>query len=139
MKATLIGKVTGYTEDETGAIHLVIEEAQVSAYAESFVQNERRMFNPSSPNQGYGARDVPCNVMPGFATYRYTVAPDQIRGISFGSEVEVELDLFNFRRPKFYNKRWSGFAELRSELVNIRLRHQGNAHADGKGGKSDGK
>lgn len=139
MKAKFIGQVRGYSIDDNDDVHLTIDDTEVSQEALYYVHDMDRSFNPQARIHGYDAKDVPCNIRPCMAGYYFTLSKDKARGISFGSTVEVELDIFNVRKVKFFNKKWGYIAEMRHELLSIRAiaekRQEVNSGAEVAGNK----
>lgn len=114
------GLVRSYAVGDDGKVHLGIDDSEPSREAEFYVHDMQKSFNPGNPKFGYGAKDTPCNVKPGFASYRVAVEPGEANGIAHGCYVDLVLDVFNVRKVRFYNKRWTGIPELNYELVSIR-------------------
>jgi hypothetical protein len=134
------GVVRGYTQGDDNMVHLSIDDASPSEKAKYFVHDLERTFNPNSPAFGYGSKDVPCNIKPGFSSYRFTVTPDMVRGITHGCYVDVQVDVYNVRKVKFYNRRWAAISEVRYDLIAIKptggdMKPDAKLETAGKSGK----
>lgn len=116
-----IGRVRSYSVGDDNLIHLGIDDETLSENARFYVQDLIRHFNPQSGNHGFGAKDTPCTIRPGFASYRFSASPDKVNNVLHDSRVEVEMEIYHVRRVKFYNRRWAAIPDLRYELVNIRV------------------
>ncbi len=114
------GVVRGYTQGDDGSIHLMIDDSEPSERAKFHVHDLQRSFNPQSPTYGFGAKDVPCAIRPGFAAYRFTVSPEMARNITHGLCVDVVVDVYNVRKVRFYQRRWAAFSEMRHDLISIK-------------------
>lgn len=114
------GVVRSYAVGDDGRVHLGIDDAEPSRAAEFYVHDLQRNFNPSSPKFGYGAKETPCNIKPGFASYRVAVEPAEANGIGHGSFVDLVLDIYNVRNVRFYQRRWTGIPDLCYEVISVR-------------------
>ncbi|MCC8164890.1 MAG: hypothetical protein LIQ31_01755 [Planctomycetes bacterium] len=123
--AKIIGVVKGYTEGDDGKIYLSVEELDHSPTADDFVDEMRRNFNPQSAVHGFGARDIPCNIRPGYANYHFSITPDEARNIVQGCRVEVEMEFFNVRKVVLTGpagkKRWASIPEIRHKVWTVKM------------------
>lgn len=121
--AEFIGEVRGYAVGDDDSIHLSIDEVNHSENAVFFVRDMQRGFNPGSGNHGFGSRDVPCKVKPGFASYKISLDRDGARGIQQGMRVRVKVDFYHVRKVIYHNRRWAPIPEVRYDLISIHPEH----------------
>ena len=127
-RVTFEGAVRGYSVGDDGRVWLSIDESNPSQAAEMRVHDMVKGFNPSSGKHGFGSKDVPCPIKPGFASYRVAISPDEaaLKGIIHGSIVELTVDVSFIRRVVFVSGRngkqgrWAGIPELVHEVVSVR-------------------
>lgn len=117
--ATFMGEVRGYSVGDDGMVHLAVDEVNHSEEAMFYVQDLQRNFNPGSGSHGFGSRDVPCKIRPGFASYKLALTPEAARDIKHGQRVLVKVDVFNVRKVIYHNRRWAPIPEIRYDLVSI--------------------
>lgn len=133
-KARFSGEVRGYSVEADGEVRLTVDDTEVSQDAMYYVHDMEKSFNPSSPLHGYGAKDIPCTIKPGLASYYFKLPREKCGNITYGTLVDVEIDIFLIRRVRFHNKRWASFIEMRHELISIRplteARHNGAKSKD---------
>lgn len=125
-RITFFGDVRGYSVGDDGRIWLSIDESDPSAEAKMYVHDMMKDFNPSSGRHGFGSRDVPCPVKPGFASYRVALSPDEAKDIVHGSVVELTIEVFFVRRVVFVAGRngkpgrWAGIPEMYHEVIAVK-------------------
>ncbi len=93
-KVTFLGDVRGYSVGDDGRIWLSVDESEPSREAQLFVHDLTKNFNPSNGKAGFGSRDVPCPIKPGFSSYRVALTKEEASGIAHGSVVELTVDFF---------------------------------------------
>lgn len=138
-RAKFTGHVRGYSLGEDGNVHLTVDDSEISESAKFYVHDLEKAFNPNSATHGYGAKDVPCNIKPGLASYYFTLSQEECRGITFGSVVEVEIDVYYVRKVRFFKNRWGAINELRHDLVSIRAAQSWSGGSEPKAKESEAK
>lgn len=125
-KVTFLGDVRGYSVGDDGRIWLSIDESSPSQEAQLFVHDLTKNFNPSNGKAGFGSRDVPCPIKPGFSSYRVALSKEEASGIAHGSVVELTVDFFFVRRVVFVPGRngkagrWAGIPEMFHEVLSVK-------------------
>lgn len=125
-RVTFYGDVRGYSVGDDGRIWLSIDESDPSENAKLVVHDMVKAFNPSSGRHGFGSKDVPCNVKPGFASYRVSLMPDEAKDIVHGSVVELTIDVYHVRRIVYIagrggkDGRWAAIPEMLHEVVSVK-------------------
>ncbi len=123
--AKFIGVVKGFNEGDDGTIYLSVEEQTHSRDADDVVDTMRRNFNPQSAVHGFAARDLPCNIRPGYANYHIAVNPDESKNIVQGCRVEVEMEFFNVKKVVLTGgngkRRWASIPEIKYNVLSIRM------------------
>ena len=125
-KVTFQGEVRGYSVGDDGQIRLSVDESEPSPGAQMFVHDMVKSFNPGSGRAGFGSKDVPCPIKPGFSSYRVALSKEEAQGISHGSIVELTVDFFFVRRVVFVPGRngkagrWAGIPELFHEVLSVK-------------------
>ncbi len=145
-KATFIGDVRGYSVGDDGRIWLTIDELEPSAQAQQHIHDLVKEFNPASGRHGFGSRDVPCAVKPGFASYRVTLTKEEANGITMGSVVELTVDFYYARRVVFLRGRdgkqgrWGAIPEMLHQVISVKAAstmHSGSSRS-GRNSESSG-
>ena len=149
MITEFLGEVRGYTVGDDDLIHLALDEVNHSENAIFHVRQMQQDFDPRSGRHGFGSKDTPCKVRPGFASYKFALTRDEARNITQGSRVRVRLDFYHVRKVIFGKNRWAPIPEVRYDFISIQPESDSrladskaeSASASGSGnhGKSGGK
>lgn len=127
-KVTFQCDVRGYMAGDDGRIWLTVDESEPSPTAQMHVHDLTRNFNPSSGKAGFGSRDVPCSIKPGFASYRVPLAKEEAErmGVTLGSVVELTLDVYFVRNVLFVAGRngkagrWAAIPEMKYDILGLK-------------------
>ncbi len=118
--AKFLGIVRGYSVEDDGNIRLLVDELNHGERATEYIHDADREFDAKKA-KSYQARNAPCAIRPGFASYYFVVKPDEAKGIMHGNKVQVEIDCFAYRKPAYFDGRgWVGLPEPRYVLISIR-------------------
>ena len=133
----ILGVVRGFSDGDDGQIHLSVEDATHSDEVKYTVREMSERFDPKDPRHGFNAKNIPCPIRPGFASYHATLNPLEAKGIEHGSRVVLEVEFYNVRKVVFSRNRWAAIPEVKSRVISVRAEHE--ARQDPKPDKPQGK